>query len=451
MKAGTLSRGTPKTKPDMEKKSAWINVLLLFAVLLPGIASASILYKHAFSVPYQDDYHAILGFAAKYQQLPTWQQRMLAIVVERHNEYKLVLHHSIIAAELKMTGRLNLRFLCALGNLSLWPLAFFLWLTYQDASKDLTSRLIHFIPISFIFFALTYWETLDWAMSSLQNIPVILFSLMTLYLITPRKGVSWSGSRLVLGCVFAALSSFTSANGFLLAPIGLLIFLHRRAYGWASLWCISFILPLGAYLYGFVVFPRPPANYTYFYRVLFFLGDLLPVPAADVVIGLLIVFILGLALRSRFDRINPVAVYFSLWIVATACLVAWERSTMGSSGVSRYSVYCSLLLIFSYSYLTHRLSTGSSAVTRRIFYSLMLVSATVFCLAADYHAYRKLEERRRQIFDGIEFYRLNPEVNSPMNEPDFARGAPEQPAYARDALNAAIHQGIYSLEESSSH
>jgi hypothetical protein len=53
--------------------------------------------------------------------------------------------------------------------------------------------------------------------------------------------------------------------------------------------------------------------------------------------GLVILGILWLAVRSRFDRVNPVAFYFTMWIVATALLVAWVRGAGGFAIESRYS------------------------------------------------------------------------------------------------------------------
>jgi hypothetical protein len=50
--------------------------LLLLAVMFPAIVAYAILYRQALSVPYQDDYKAILGFAIEYIQLPTLKARL---------------------------------------------------------------------------------------------------------------------------------------------------------------------------------------------------------------------------------------------------------------------------------------------------------------------------------------------------------------------------------------
>jgi hypothetical protein len=425
-----------------------IIVLLVLAALLPAIVAYGILYRQALSVPYQDDYEAILAFASAYKQLPTLKQKALEIAAEQHNEYKLGFEHSIVAAELEFTHHLNFAFLIALGDLFLLPIGYLLWRTYQDAETDPGSRLLQFLPISFLFFSLTYWENLNWAMTGLQNTPVILFSLLAIYLVTPRKMVQPAHTRLLLGCLAAALAACASANGFLLGPVGLLIFLPRRAYARSMVWCASFVLPLAAYLYHFVPVVHPQHRASYITRPLFFfafLGGVVPFRWAAALLGILILAIVLLAVRSRFDRTNPVAFYFAVWIMATVSLVAWVRGAVSFSIASRYSMYSILMLIFCYSFLAQYLPARSSTFQRRRFYVTAIVIAVCFCVAADVHAYRKLGARRRMVLSGIEFYRASPEVNSPMIDSRIERAAPEEKAYEQGVLTEAIDKGIYTL------
>ena len=103
------------------------------------------------------------------------------------NEYKLVFAHSIVAAEIELARHLNFAVLTTLGNLFLLPIGYFLWLTYQEDGIDLNRRLLEFLPISFLFFSLTYWPNLNWATTALQNIPVIFFSWLPFIFCFPGK------------------------------------------------------------------------------------------------------------------------------------------------------------------------------------------------------------------------------------------------------------------------
>lgn len=161
--------------------------LLLLAVLLPAIAAFAILYQQGISVPYQDDYAAILEFAVNYDQSPALQTKLLHIATDQVNEYKLSFEHLITASDLELTHHLNFGFLTGLGNSFLLAIAYLLWRTYAQDEQDLDRRLLAFLPISLIFFSLTYWENLNWATTDLQNIPVVFFSLLAIYLLFPGK------------------------------------------------------------------------------------------------------------------------------------------------------------------------------------------------------------------------------------------------------------------------
>ena len=179
-----------------------ITFLLIFAVLLPVIAAFGILYRRSLSVPYQDDYDTIIAFGVHYAQSPTLKAKLLEIAAEQHNEYKLGFEHSIVAAELELTHHLNFTFLTVLGDLFLLPLGYLLWRTYQPDESGLDRRLLAFLPISLLFFSLTYWENLNWATTGLQNTPVILFSLLAISLIAPGKTALYCSSAAWLpgGC-----------------------------------------------------------------------------------------------------------------------------------------------------------------------------------------------------------------------------------------------------------
>ncbi len=423
--------------------------MFVFLVLLPGIVAYGILYRQALNLPYQDDYGTILSFAADYEQLPSVTTKLLYIAAAQSNEYKLAFEHSIVAAEVEVTRHVDFSFLSALGNLFLLPLAYLLWRTYRMDEGDLNQSLLAFLPISFLFFSLTYWENLNWTTTGLVNIPVIFFSLLALYLLLPRKTIEPTGIRLLLACLAAVLAAFSSANGFLLGPVGLLILIPRRAYARSLVWCASFLLPLAAYLYHYTRVVHTADISSYATRPLFFLAFLgcgaIPFRWPAAVLGVVILGVLWLALRTRFDRINPVAVHFMVWIVATGLLVAWVRGAVGFAVGGRYSIYSILVLIFCYSFLSQYLPGRWPEFNRRRFYAASLALTVCICLLADIHAYRKLDARRQMVLSGIELYRANPQVNSPLIDQNLLKAYPDEAAYERDSLTNAIQKHVYSL------
>jgi hypothetical protein len=423
-------------------------LLLLLAVLLPAIVAFTILCRQGISVPYQDDYAAILEFAVNYDQSPALKTKLLHIATDQVNEYKLSFEHFIAASDLELTHHVNFGLLTGLGNSFLLAIAYLLWRTYQQDGQDLDRRLLAFLPISLIFFSLTYWENLNWATTDLQNIPVVFFSLLAIYLLFPGRSFGPSRLQMLLSCLSAALAACSSANGFLLGPVGLLIFLPRRAYAKSLLWCAAFVPPFAAYLYHFSVPPHAVHWAVYLTRPLFFLaflGCAIPFRWPAALLGIGVLAILGLAVRTRFDRTNPVAVYFALWIIATATLVAWVRGALGFGLTSRYSIYSILLLIFCYAFLQHSLSGRWSLRGRKRFYAASVVAAGMLCVLADINAYRYLSERRRMILTGIEMYRANPDANSPMIDPRILKAYPGEDLFEQRTLTGAIRKHLYTL------
>src|ERR1700722_8249821 len=283
-----------------------ITLLLLLAVLLPAIFAFGILYRQALTVPYQDDYGVILAFAADYDQLPNLESKLLAIATTQTIEYKIIFEHFIVASEMELTHHVNFALLTAIGDLFLLPIGYLLWRIYQERDADLDQRLLAFLPISLLFFSLTYWETLNWSTADLQNVPVICFSLLTVYLLFPERTLTTRWARLVLACLVAALAAFTSPNGFLLGPLGLWIFFARRLYTKSLVWCVSFIGPLAAYLYHYTPLVHAVHKTFFLARPIFFLAFLgagaIPYRWPAAVLGIAILGVLWLAIRGGFCR-----------------------------------------------------------------------------------------------------------------------------------------------------
>jgi hypothetical protein len=429
--------------------SPGITLLLLLAVLLPAISAFAILYRQWCSLPYQDDYAVILDFADNYHQLPTLKAKLLDVATAQTIEYKIIFEHFIVASEFELIHHINFALLAGLGDLFLFLTGYLLWRVYQEDVRDLNQRLLAFLPISLIFFSMTYWETVNWATADLQNLPVIFFSLLAVYLLFPMRTLASDRTHLVLACIAAAVATCCAPNAFLLGPVGLLILLPRRAYARCVVWCASFVLPLAFYLYHYSHLVRPVGRFPYFTRPLFFLAFFgaaaIPSRWPAAVVGVFILGVFWLAVRSRFDRINPAAFYFTVWIVGTGSMVAWGRGAAIFLIGSRYSIYSILTLIFCYAFLRQYLPNRWPTFNRRRFYAVCLALAAGMFVLANIHAYKKLGARRQMVLTGMELYRADPKVNSPMIDQKLLQGIPEEREYEQKSLTNAIQKHLYTL------
>ena len=434
-----------------EKREA--RPLLIIAVFLPAIFAFGLLYRKAFSLPYQDDYKVILAFAGEYRDSSSWATKALAIATRQNNNYKLAFEHFIVALELEFLGHLNFGVLVALGDLCLLPIAYLLWRTHQGEQRThrtdggVNQGLISFLPISLIFFSLTYWETLNWAMAGLQNLPVIMFSLLSIFCLIPVPPGSERRPRVFLACLAAVLATLSSANGFLLAPFGFIALYRRRAFAACGLWCACFLPPLAAYLYHY---ERPPflAKWTsaafYGQKIFYFfafLGSAVPFARGAALLGCALTIVFGLSIRWRFYQSHPVSFCSTLWIFSTAGLVPWIRSEVAS----RYSIYSILLLIFAYTFLSHHLPKRLPPISSNHVYLASLVFAVLLCVCADTLAYRWLGRRKQMVLTGIEHYRANPETNSPMIDPAVWKDFPKEAEIERVELTKALRNHLLVL------
>jgi hypothetical protein len=440
----------------MKGASPIVTALLAVAALAPAIAAFAILWRQAYAAPFQDDYSALLKFSGDFERLDSVKDKLLLIASAQHTEYKLVFEHSVVAAELALTHQLSFSFLQSLGDLFLLPIGWLLWLTYGGREKSVRARLIRFLPAGLLFFGLAYWETVDWAMAGLQNLPVVFFSLLSIYLLPRWDGFAdsqVSGARpgapidwaWACACVAGALAAFSSANGFLVAVVGAWILLRSRKYWACAWWGASFVIPLVAYLYHYAKVPRQVTGLYYVARpleVFAFLGMAAGSFWGALVAGFAIAVVILSALKSRYVRENPVGVYWTVWVLLSALPVAWVRGSTGVVIASRYSIYSCLMLVFCYAFLADRAATRTDG-WMRMFYLTALVLAFSFCVWKDTQACDKLGQRSAMIRAGMAHYKENPALNSPLIDAFVIKDVPGEDQFERQELSREIESGIY--------
>ena len=427
-----------------------MNLLLfpLLAALLPFTSGFWLLTRFAPNLPCQDDYRAILEFSLTLRSLPDVPSRLLYLVGAQHVDYKLIFEHSVVALQLASTHHLNFRALIIAGDFFL-PAIFLMvwWLNAAYLSKG-SPRFLMFLPGAFLLCSLNYVETLNWAMAGLQNLPVIFFALASIFALAGR-GIT-SLRRFTVACLLAVLACTSSANGFLLAPVGLFYLVRGHAVRRSFVWCLAFVLPLTAYLYRYTpVHPTSPVPwFTKPLFVLALLGSAFP-QKPGVVLGAIIFGVLIWAFRSGFYRTNPGAALASLWIVLTAVLIAIGRGNYGleASQASRYKLYPDILLVLLYLYVAARVRSSSIPASRKKqLFLLVLASSILFCARADYSAFKMLRARDADLGIGLAQFRQDPSRFSPMyiGDPRAELIQAEEDEAARRIMLLSMQTGLYT-------
>jgi hypothetical protein len=439
-------------RPD--GRADWRMVVL---VLLPAAVAYAILVWLYTPVPIIDDYWHIFSFAIDFEKAPTLAAKAALVMTTQVGPYKLILDHVIIGAELLLTGRISFLFLIVLGNLTPLALLWILWVNTPREKFEGRARMLVLLPVSLLLFSLNYAETLNWAISGIQQPMVILLSIAAIHFLVRAKDRAKDNSRdFAWACGFGLLASAAYANGMLVWPVGVvyLVLRGRRAWMQTVVWCAVFAASTVVYVWGY----KPDglvAHSSLWSKVLFlemFCGGALenmhhrPVPYVSVVIGVAVLAVFLRAARTRYDKRNPFFFYSAVWLLLTGAVVANARIAMGMqlSLSSRYKIYCDLLLIFCYEYLLDRFARTVRA--RRVL-QWSIAAALLVCVAGDFAGARFLLTRKGRAEAAMARYKAAPGSASPMFlvEDVLSPEEVQQEEKARVEMEEVRRLGVYRV------
>lgn len=376
-------------------------------VALPAALFYGILFRHLVNLPFYDDYNAVLQFLNQVVQAKSAAAKFCLLLAGQHNEYKLFFVHGLAWAQFALLGHVNFLQLCVLGSSAVLALALLLWAMFLPSQKDLAKRLTFFVPVAWLLFQLGYWETLTWAMASLENLWVIVFSFGTIRcLLRPSRGAY------VGALVLYALAIATSGNGFLLLPVGLLILATRRQLARiGGLLAVSAVC-IAAYAYHYnIMSSQAPQRGSVFATLLHlrpdyaiaFVGNAGAIAGSSrisvgicLALGAILLLLFGWLAWRGYARRNPQVSYCVLLLLLTAVGVAGLRSEFGlrQSLEPRYTIYGALLLILAWTAVTEEfLQHRNETLLNNGPYLVVAIATVLVALWLDGIGYRELAGR----------------------------------------------------------
>ncbi len=407
--------------------------LAALAELLPIVITYATLARYARNQPMFDDYLAILGFAVQLHDRVGVVSRIAYVAAAQHSEYKLIFEHAIVALELALTGRVNLLLLCWLGNLSVLGLLAALWKGLFPRTSNTQTRLLLMVPVCWLLFQLNDAENFDWAMGGLQALTVIVFSAWSLYLLT-RPG----RPAFLMACLTGLLAVFSSANGLLLAPIGVVMLIRQTRWPRVAAWVATFGMGLAVYLYRYSALRHPDFHLTLLDRAVILLSLLggavenrqhQPFRGASIALGVALVAVSAFAARRGYGRANPFAAGFWIWIYLSAIPIVAFRAdaSLTAQLTGRYKIYCDLLLILAFAFAVRNLKTVAEIRAHPRAAVGCLAASVLFSCFSDVVGVRFLVKRR--------------------NETEMVAQRRAFPPEWGVALDRARAQGIYALPQ----
>ncbi len=311
----------------------------------------AMLFGTAFNLPKEDDYDAILGFMNGYTIQSGWLQKLRYLAASQHNEYKLYLEHIVAIVQHAATGSVNFAVLQCLGDLAV--LGIFAVVAANLAGAETGFRRgFALLPLAFLIFSLRSHDALNFAMSGLQNMAVLLFALLALHFLVrvgPRP--SW------LACIFLLLAIASSGNGFVLLVTGAVPLMERRRWRMLLAWWLTGAGCALIYAYHYTVLPHGAVPWTarrVFIIAAFpftFLGNALPKPGLAFPFGVILFTLFVFLVRRGMRRQQPFAFHTAIFVLCTALGVTFTRNGGGWSAAvpSRYALYgllfCSMVYL----------------------------------------------------------------------------------------------------------
>lgn len=434
--------------------------LLSGIILTPILAFYWMLARETVNIPFLDDYSGVLGFLSGWSRLGTAHERVILIFTAQHNEYKLIFANALYALQYLLFGHINFAVLSTIGNLLLLPLFLVIYRMWTEDGRAISDRLLFFVPVSWVLFQLQYYSLLNWPMSSLQHIAVVIFSLLSIYLLSREEQRAY-----YLSLVSLLLAIASSGNGFFVVPIGCVMLLQFRRLARLLSWLATSVAMLALYLYRYnflssqarsdhsVVSSLHHISPVY---ALSFLGASIArygayMPSAILGGFLFAVFIY--AIKDKLYATSPAIFYSICFIMITALAVSGLRSDLGitQSLVSRYRIYSNLLLIFVYLYGVGKIQGQlRTPWTRRTAAAAIVFLTIGFNLGSNYAGFKLLRARTALTKEGL--YRWEHDQQSitaspgPANEDPVILRQRESGNYAPEdePLREAIRLHIYT-------
>jgi hypothetical protein len=373
---------------------------LIVSLLLIGLYFY--LWNHyAINIPKWDDY-ALKAFIENYQKATTFSDK-IATIVRQHNEHRIGLTRLATLIDFKLFGEINYKHLMLFGNSAL----ILIWLLLTRFFRQTIASFWYALPVVTFWFSLAFWENTFWGMASIQNMWVVALTLWSCWIIAQNNRY-WAWGIAVAGIAF-----YTSGNGILALPIGLMILLLQKNWIRSAIFLIGSVLLVGLYFYQFEI---PPSNITndlsfkiFAKGYLLLCGSLaegLPFsqPQQSLLwFGFLTLFVsfclLLYVVRSYFTKQLQLSFYDSLFLggtffaLLTIGIVVYSRAGTGLETLltSRYKLYSALLFSLNLAYLVTLVSPQFRDALTATF---LIFAGYLYISNQHYHLYDTIQLRK---------------------------------------------------------
>ncbi|RYC67668.1 hypothetical protein [Spirosoma sordidisoli] len=447
LSAAAASSETPVAKPFhlSNPLRLGLSAVMLLVALVPVIRYYDVVWHNAVNVPFEDDFNSTLQFIATYafdthSLADTWR-----LIFSQHNEHRIVFDRLVFLADYAIGGHVNFRNQILFGNLSL---VFVAWLLFMASFRSLTllQKLFYFLPVPFLLFQLHFWELTVWGMSSIQNLYIVVFALLSLY------ALSRASERPVwftIACLSAVVAAFTSGNGIFTFLVGLPVLILLKEYRKLGIWAGVAVVTVSLYFWGYVK-PghHPPILETFLHNSGQFFDHFFtltgsdfsaqpayPIRAGKWMLALTLALIAYNAYRKQLVRSNVTILALLAFMYISCLSVSAGRAGFGVAQAMgpRYGILSVMLLIGLY-ILCVETTRGSYSRAALVVSGLAL---SVYLYTNSYRQHlAKVADRTTNLEFSTALYNDNP------NNLILFWGDPKR---AKEIFQDALRKGIYQV------
>ena len=383
-----------------------------FIILIPVIIFYGIFYKYSVNIPINDDY-AILDFLNKIISTDSVYEK-IKLIFAQHNEHRIVYDRIWALISYKLSQQVNFNILALIGNLSLIPI----FIIFAKKTQELNKNLIYLIPISVLIFNITFYENMTFAMATLSNLTVFVFSLLSIHFFTK---IDLSNKNLTLAITFFVFATLTQGSGLFLIPIGLIILLYKKDRKKLLIFTVFSLIVVALYFYGYNKPPSSPSLLTTLLdfkikTILFvfaFLGnafdynliftkELEDSVGITTILGFLFFLIYLNTIKTKYYKKNLFNFTVISLIILTGFITGVTRSQLGldTAASSRYRINGIILIIGIYIWF---IETNTIKQKYLIYVSIGLTS---FCYLMFFSLRQEeyLSFRKKQSMTGVLHY-----------------------------------------------
>jgi hypothetical protein len=349
-----------------------VNLLTILGFGLPVLGYFLMLRSYSVNIVIGDQWDDVVVIGHSYSHLFDWSS-----LWAQHNENR-ILFPNLIVLLLAHTTSFNIQVEEYLSFVMLTgATALFLW-SHKRRSNGVPW--LYYCPVAILMFSVVQYENTLWGFQMAWYL-VLLCLAATLVLL---DGAEETRLCFAIAIIIAVIGSYSSLQGLLIWPAGLIILWLRGRSRWSvGIWVLAAVLTTALYFYNFnpntatpdhnYIWQHPLTAITFF---LFTVGNIVgvhiafqgPINLAVVLFGLVIVLVAALAFivgfRSRVPGDGrPIGMVLIVVGLAFAGIVTAGRVSLGywvASG-SRYTTFDLLTIVGIYLTLLSRTSRQARA------------------------------------------------------------------------------------------